>query len=682
MNRVWWLVLLLASFLPVAAEARELVELQCQEQAGLPEPTETERKRGFMLFSPSPLSVVFRNAESTLGERVAGLRGAACPGEFEPVVLVLRNIREESLERVSVELAGDARRAGGGTIPRTRIRVRTLSYRDKYWFSNKMWVVRDAPLILEEDRPSVDVPSDANQPFWITIEVPEPCAAGLYRGTVVVKVGGEVRTAVPLEFTVRPFRLARGSALFAMIDRLRDDERAIRTTFDDMAAHGMNSVLLCGESWLDFDLAPVVARDGSQALRSIQVEIRWKGEGEAGSIFERNMDVYSEYYFSRRFTKPVYWIASAELRARNRPPETFADKLSAMGIDIEAVASEQDPVLLGKVADAYVEFLRLVHEHGKEAVGSRRRWAPIVFEPLDEAFSSSEKRDYLRPLIRLIYGKVKALDPEIQLACSGLEGNATAGTAWNPANLTEIRRFELLDYIAFHDGPAIPRGNPDRTRWQLFRDWKNSFQPPEKKRVFFYNIDSKAGWHPEPLRFMYGLGQWYAGADGCFEWAYGFNDDPQAVYATVPAPPDYEVEQPSPYRYPRGQVNYEAGTVDELGGPAVGFETIREGIDDYRYLATFLRLRDRAVRRGDARRAELARALWDEFRVRYLDRIGFDLCKNRGNHSLPENWTGGMVRIGPEVYSVQGDLDVPNGLSLQEYAQMREFLARGIEAIR
>ncbi|HJN18925.1 MAG TPA: hypothetical protein QGH10_25725, partial [Armatimonadota bacterium] len=80
----------------------------------------------------------------------------------------------------------------------------------------------------------------------------------------------------------------------------------------------------------------------------------------------------------------------------------------------------------------------------------------------------------------------------------------------------------------------------------------------------------------ETDRYYFGVWAWASGVKGCSHWCY-FDAGPRLSYA-----------------YP---------AKDELI-PTIGWEAVREGIDDYRYLATLRRLASRA---SDAGRADLVR---------------------------------------------------------------------------
>ena len=75
---------------------------------------------------------------------------------------------------------------------------------------------------------------------------------------------------------------------------------------------------------------------------------------------------------------------------------------------------------------------------------------------------------------------------------------------------------------------------------------------------------------PEMNRYHFGLWAWVSGVKGCALWAY-FDGNPKLSYV-----------------YP---------TADDLV-PTIGWEGVREGVDDYRYLATLRKLADRARAMG------------------------------------------------------------------------------------
>ncbi|MFQ6098183.1 MAG: hypothetical protein ACE5O2_10700, partial [Armatimonadota bacterium] len=511
-----------------------------------PEPTDEERRRGFLLFSRGYMRVLFPNSVPKAEERVEALSAAACPGEREPVAFAVRALRQLRDVRVMVSsLSGD-----GYTIPAGEIEVRSVRYHPKEGQSR--WgpfneTLMDVPLFLEK-RDGLRIAADTNQPFWVTVHVPQDASAGEYEGSVVIEEGGQRRASLPLTLRVWPFRLAEPRGVtFAMYTRMRTDPAWIAETFADMRAHGMTSVALCGNSGL------------SLSAEGGRVRVEWNGE----SALERNMDEYAR----AGFPEPMVWL---------------------MGGDIPAFCERIGPIQTEEFAEAYRGVIAAINAHG-EQVG----WPEIVYQPIDEPYEHSARLERSTRLLEIL----KTI-PGVRTEEDGMNGR------WE--NFTEDH-YRLCDVFVLHDGPTLHRGQLDMDEWRDFHRRATA----DGKQIWFYNIDLTA-WHPEPVRFMTGFGLWKSGASGIIEWAYMFpvkEDDPGAVY-----------RQPRAllYRFPR------AG--GESGGPTIGYEAVREGVDDYRYLLTLSRLVEEARRSDDANVRRLAEEVWKPVQEK-LDAAGFDGCK-------------------------------------------------------
>jgi hypothetical protein len=426
-----------------------------------------EEDRGFMVFSRNYVRVLPENANPTVAERVTELSASACPGEYEPVILVIRALRDLQQVRVSVtDLAGN-----GDTISASAIDVRSVRYHPKQ--GQRRWgrfnePLMEVPLFLEK-RESVSVAADRNQPFWLTVHVPEKALPGTYTGRASVSTDRADPVEVPLTIEVHPFKLDKPKGMcFGMYTRLRSDPAIIRETFADMRAHGMTSIGLCGNSGLT-----MTAEDG-------KIVIDWNGQ----SLLEKNMKAYVQ----AAFPEPMVWL---------------------MGGDIPRFCEKIAPIKTDEFADLYCQVIRQINMYGKQS-----GWPEIIYQPIDEPFEHADRLERAMRLLRLL----KSI-PGVRTENDGMNGR------WE--NFTD-ECYHLTDVMALHDGPTLHRGQLDMNEWWRFYDKSVALG----KRIWFYNIDLTA-WHPEPIRFMTGFGMWKSKAHGVIEWAYMWPvkpDDPGAVY--------------------------------------------------------------------------------------------------------------------------------------------------------
>ena len=139
----------------------------------------------------------------------------AARNEFEPFQLVLR-AEERALRQVDAELS-DLVAEGGAAIPSRWATVyleRTLRLERPSSIEGAAGEWPD-PLVPRVDRYAgerrdafpFDLEPERNQPLWIELYVPPETAPGAYHGEVRVSVAGEPRLAVPVRLEVWPFTL-------------------------------------------------------------------------------------------------------------------------------------------------------------------------------------------------------------------------------------------------------------------------------------------------------------------------------------------------------------------------------------------------------------------------------------------------------------------------------------------
>jgi hypothetical protein len=329
------------------------------------------------------------------------------------------------------------------------------------------------------------------------------------------------------------------------------------------------------------------------------------------SPLEINLDAYTR----AGFPKPALWL---------------------MGGDIRAFSAQQGPIASEAFANCYREIVRQIVEHA-----AANGWPEIVFQPIDEPYDHLELLD---DTLRL------------QEILKSIPGVRTEGDGMNAAwhRFTD-RAYELTDVIVLHDGPVLERGKLHMDRWWKFLERARN----DGKEVWFYNVDLSA-WRPEPMRFMSGFGLWQSGATGLISWSYmtGVNpDNPGAVYGQG---------NNFFFRYPEAP--------GESGGPTVGYEGLREGINDYRYLLT---LKNRVERARDAENAGLRAAaddVWDNVED-FLQRIKFTSSTGKGAQG---QWTGPLSVRPDGTRIVSGDHKLRNGWEFSDYAAARRVIAEGV----
>ena len=346
-------------------------------------------------------------------------------------------------------------------------------------------------------------------------------------------------------------------------------------------------------------------------------------ELDGTSHLEQAMRLYQEAGFPR----PVLWL---------------------MGRDILNFCLKQGPLGSDRFAACYRQIIKAISDHRRSA-----GWPEIIFQPLDEPYEHAKRNVHRKnsdsPTI--LAATKRCL--QIMKTIPGLRTEED-GANGAPQHLEELHPW--VDVQTYHDGPVLRRGVYDADAWKAFR--KRLQQ--EGKEVWFYNIDI-TGFHPEALRFGYGFGLYTAGATGMIEWAYMTGYKPEKPKRL------YQSKLPLAYRY--------NPTESEPGGPTTAWEATREGVDDYRYLYTFLQAADEAKKRGDKALAASAR---NDIKKR-LAAIDFNGCTGK---ACQGEWTGEKGRLPTGEVFVSGKYKMRNGLTFSDYDAIRRALANWIMKLR
>jgi len=332
---------------------------------------------------------------------------------------------------------------------------------------------------------------------------------------------------------------------------------------------------------------------------------------------QSSFEKYMQEYKRQGFTEPVLWLMSGETR--------------------------NACLKLGKIesnefANAYIDLIKQIQHHAKA-----RGWPEIIYQPIDEPFEHEHRLQLMYRLSALL----KTI-PGLRIEADGMNGK------WE--NFSD-RAYRLHDVLTFHDGPMIDRHRPvDMDKW-----WEFSAKAKvDKKLLWYYNIDLTA-WHTESVRYMSGYGLWNSRADGIIEWCYMINNSTRAY------PPGALL-----YRFPE---NPEKQT---LGGPTLGYEAIREGIDDYRYLITLEQILEKVYLSGDINLIEKAHAIYKPI-YNKLKKASFDNCTGV---ACQGSWTGKCEILPNGDRIIRGQHKLDNNLIFEDYRKIREMIADAIIKIQ
>ena len=321
-------------------------------------------------------------------------------------------------------------------------------------------------------------------------------------------------------------------------------------------------------------------------------------------------------YVTAGFPEPIQWLMASDT-------SRFAQRFGEIGSP--------------EYAAAYRGVIEQVL-----AKADQEGWPEIIFQPVDEAFEH-------RPRFERMMVEMKILkNMGVQVEADGMNGH--------PEGLEEALPY--MDYLNFHDGPFLRRGTYDAAAWQQFRSRMDALG----KTIWFYNVEI-ASHRPENARFSQGYHLWNTGAQGAFTWSYrSVIDDPYG--------PNRERKFIFMHRFPP--------MGDETGGPSIGFEALREGIDDYHYLHTWDVLCEQALAGGTDAQRDLVRTsrAWIADRMAQIDYHQWNGWPTQGE------WTEGTLVADDGGKAVAGHLKVPGVWGYADYDDIRRRLADWIEQLQ
>ena len=297
-----------------------------------------------------------------------------------------------------------------------------------------------------------------------------------------------------------------------------------------------------------------------------------------------------------------------------------------MGSDVVRWCLKQGKLESREFAECYRQVVEAILAESK-----RRGWSEIIFQPIDEPFEHTSRLETAKRCLEIL----KQI-PGVRTEEDGPNGN--------PSTLEEL--YASSDILVYHDGPVLQRRSFDAAGWERFLQRLHS----DGKEVWFYNIDL-TGWHPEVMRFGYGFGLWQSGGTGMIQWCYDYHRDGQPETAYRPGS--------MTFAYP--------STDTETGGPTTGWQAVREGVSDFKYLYTLVcRLEERGVQ-PDSREAEIRDAV-----LQFLEQIDFRGSRGsaaQGDWTGPKGWSADGIKV------ASGDWKMANGLTFDGYDHFRRQLA-------
>ena len=219
---------------------------QTPRPAGELQTTPEDVQRGYILFFPNYLVDIHPFDLPRPQDLSMRLRAFVTLGEFEPVVFVVRPLKE--LKGCAVQVS-DLSSEDGAVIKSSCWDVRVVRYIETALYTGKKGGYTIEPMVLLK-RERSDLDEGINKQFWLTIRVPEDAKPGKYSGTVSFQPANAPAAKIPLQLRVLPFKLRpledsgryEGNWLIGT-KRGVDREQAVR----DVKDHGMNVIHINGD---------------------------------------------------------------------------------------------------------------------------------------------------------------------------------------------------------------------------------------------------------------------------------------------------------------------------------------------------------------------------------------------------------------------------------------------------
>jgi len=527
-----------------------------KDDTAMPEPTEAEKQRGFLVYHRPYLSPIWPNTVPRRDECEPTIRAFAARDEYEPLTFTLLPTR--GLKDISVEIS-DLRSADGHAITHDDIDVRYVRYMHVRPNYSSHGVYYRAPDVLMPLQHAIhSLRKGESFRVWVTVHVGPFAAPGIYRGKARVYVPGRESAgglevfseaaAVPIVFRVLPIKLQKDLSLvygtyyrhpYDMARRAPDAfsrrwwRRKAELEAEDMAAHGLNAIVsgiggkmdAKGKWQLDFDLL------------GAKIDLcRRHGLTKPVICHIPTSHIYSKYMKASM---------GSHLRLLKMPPKGFFDDLTSC---VEAIETER----------------------------RRRQWPELLYYPIDEPSRSEVSVRFM---------------VEVMKAIKRVPGVRTYLTA-DPAHEAFAPLKPVVDVWC-----CQPFTFP---REQIVADMK------ARGVEYWCYPNHIAGENDHTpvagARMTYGFGFWRSGFRALTPWIY------QSV-----------VSDPWNY-LDGGYMDFFNRTDDDGSPiPVMLWEAYREGIDDGRYITTLERTIARAREAGLTKLADEAQAelqyVWDAIQV-------------------------------------------------------------------
>jgi len=202
----------------------------------LPSVTETDKERGYVMFTKSYMEEVNYNSLPLKSEIKDEVNIFATPGEYEPCSVGVYPLKDLLGVKVTAEdfvnEKGEKIKAANADIRFVRYMVRGV----------QPFIFKMAPEAMEKFT-SLDIKQGVTTRFWVTIKVPETAGEGLYKGKLTLTSKSGKPAVFNVNLKVLSFVLKSDPKVkFGFFYHEPFTDEAIKREAQDMKEHGCTSI--------------------------------------------------------------------------------------------------------------------------------------------------------------------------------------------------------------------------------------------------------------------------------------------------------------------------------------------------------------------------------------------------------------------------------------------------------
>ena len=514
------------------------------------------------------------------------MSAAAAPGEFEPVTLCVRGVREVG----DLSLACGKFTGPDGKTAQIECRigvVENLMKRTTNYTGNSE--VMKGPIYISRTNAIAKLAANETRQFWITLRAPEGARPGLYKTSLELQSSSGTES-IPLELEVYPFTLDRhglGFTFFGFSNAVPREglEKVVR----DYAEHGMTMLPVKKAFAFNGDTPDTAAIDWERSmLPELMRLVRKYGVDEFVMLVMTDLHKEAEKY----------------------GPD-FEKVLSRMLLDLKQRAAEN-------------------------------RWPPLYLVSFDEILSNPEQIPKALDDVRIIR-KVGMINLNDHIWYKTSRQYQHVCDEFAPLNDIFMNRFTTRNFWYVDT-------------WEQMQKRCGA----EGKKLMPYNSNNAVMFtQPAAARYSYGWFHRTAGRGAIGHATYTYCEPKGLPYNDLDGGcTDWLCNYPA--------------TSTRKGGPAIDWESYREGADDMRYIATLEHRIAAAEKRGIDVSAE--RELLKKL-VASLDMKKF----YAESLYITPKWTRTWSENGQHYAS--GVFNVPVGWEFSDFHKARRALAHAIMSI-